>query len=63
MKRWKILAEGVGIAMLVYLATALVDFDAAQIKDWHTWVVGLLSGMVRAIAPTVLAMVNEWRQR
>lgn len=62
---FKVLPElgwAVFVAVVVALATSLLEFEAASIDSWETWGIGVASGLVRAAAGAVLAALNPLRQ-
>lgn len=57
-KAWHELAYAILITVIVTLALSLMDFDAAGVKDWQVWAVGVLSGCIRAVASIVVSTLT-----
>jgi hypothetical protein len=54
-KFWHELGWAVFVALVTFLATQLLNFDAATITDWKIWGIAIASGCVRAVAAAVVA--------
>jgi hypothetical protein len=54
-KFWQELGWAVFVALVTFLATQLLNFDAAAVTDWRVWGIAIASGGVRAIAAAVVA--------
>lgn len=63
MNRWRVLAENVGLAVGIAVASVLVEFDVNKVTAWDTWALGILSLAIRAAAVTLVTTWNTWRRR
>lgn len=49
----------VAVAVAVAVLQPLVTLDPAKITDWHTWLVALLGGAIRAAAGALLGVLTK----
>lgn len=60
---WAEIGWAAFVAALTALLMDLVDFNAAQVTDWQTWAMALLSGAIRAAVGGALAVITRFREQ
>ena len=59
---WEEISWAILVGGSTFLLEILVKFDFDTVTDWKTWGIGIGSGLIRAVAGAVLAVVTRPRQ-